>query len=47
MNRTFSFYFTFFIFSHLNLLINKEDFDAADLNGEGTLTMEEWKKWIS
>ena len=26
---------------------SKEDFDAADLDGDGTLTMEEWRKWIS
>jgi len=26
---------------------NKDDFDMADLNDDGTLTMEEWKEWIS
>merc|ERR1712115_517842 len=26
---------------------SREDFDSADLNGDGTLVMEEWKKWIS
>ena len=25
---------------------NKNDFDMADLNDDGTLTMEEWKEWI-
>ena len=26
---------------------SKVDFDMADLNEDGTLTMEEWKEWIS
>ena len=25
----------------------KEDFDNADLNGDGTLIMKEWEEWIS
>ena len=24
----------------------KEDFDAADLNGDGTLLFEEWREWV-
>merc|ERR1712051_416936 len=24
---------------------SKEDFDSADLNKDGTLTMEEWEQW--
>merc|ERR1719318_1821390 len=25
---------------------SKEDFDAADLNGDGTLMFEEWEEWV-
>ena len=25
---------------------SKEDFDAADLNEDGTLMFEEWKEWV-
>merc|ERR1711915_35351 len=25
---------------------SKEDFDAADLNGDGTLMFDEWKQWV-
>ena len=25
---------------------SKEDFDAADINGDGTLMFEEWEEWV-